>query len=395
MAGVASPPTTSFDDIELHKENIQPLASGRSARALAQVLSARASPVVLRGELAVKQAEFEKELNTASELDDPFEVWVRYVNWTVETFPAGNSHDSGLLHLLERATREFLHEEQYKNDPRYLKLWIQYIQNHSDAPREAFAYIARHNIGQRLALFYEEFATLLESIGRKNQAAEIYQMGIENNARPVERLVRKFDEFKQRLVHNPPAEDEPSSPALRAVRPALATKPLGGALGGPEDQQQQPQPQPAPAKKPARQKMAVFSDADAGSSAKAPSTSKETAGWEEIGTREHRSKENAIESKPFAGQTLKQEGGKKSSSGGKLMVFRDTVSILPCNMYSFSSLIIIYLMFCASRTNTTAPFRFVLSVLTAPTTTEIHWSYNNYTRQTSRTRGRKFKFIIP
>lgn len=328
MAGDASPPTTSFDDIELHKENIQPLASGRSARALAQVLSARATPVVLRGELAAKQAEFEKELKTASELDDPFEVWVRYVSWTVENFPSGNSHDSGLLHLLERATREFLHEEQYKNDPRYVKLWIQYIQNHSDAPREAFAYIARHNIGQRLALFYEEFAALLESIGRKNQAAEIYQMGIENNARPVDRLVRKFDEFKQRLEHNPPAADEPTSPALRAVRPALAAKPLGGGLGGgtsPEDQPQpQSQPQPVPTKKPARQKMAVFSDADAGPSAKA---TKGTAGWDEIGTREHRSKENTIDSKPFAGQTLKQEG-KKPSSGGKLMVFRDTVSIL-------------------------------------------------------------------
>lgn len=329
MAGDASPPTTSFDDIELHKENIQPLASGRSARALAQALSPRASPVTLRGELAVKQAEFEKELRTASELDDPFEVWVRYVNWTVENFPSGNSHDSGLLNLLERATREFLHEEQYKNDPRYVRLWIQYIQNHSDAPREAFAYIARHNIGQRLALFYEEFAALLESIGRKNQAAEIYQMGIENNARPVDRLVRKFDEFRQRLEHNPPAEDEPSSPALRAVRPALAAKPLSGGLGGPEDQQPQPQPQsqPVPARKPARQKMAVFSDSDAGPSAKAATGG--TTGWEEIGTREHRSKENTTESKPFGGQTLKQEGGKKASSGGKLMVFRDTVSIPP------------------------------------------------------------------
>lgn len=363
MAGDASPPTTSFDDIELHKENIQPLASGRSARALLQVLSARASPVVLRGELAVKQAEFEKELKTASDLDDPFEVWVRYVSWTVENFPSGNSHDSGLLNLLERATREFLHEEQYKNDPRYVKLWIQYIQNHSDAPREAFAYLARHNIGQRLALFYEEFAALLESIGRKNQATEIYQMGIENNARPVDRLVRKFDEFKQRLEHNPPAVDEPTSPALRAVRPALAAKPLGGGLGGgtsPEDQQplpqSQPRPQPAPAKKPARQKMAVFSDADAGPSAKA---TKETTGWEEIGTREHRSKENTMESKPFAGQTLKQEGGKKSS-GGKLMVFRDTVSILPVQLAPFSSLTIISHVY-ASRTNTTAPFsiRFV------------------------------------
>lgn len=329
MAG-DSPPTTSFDDIELHKENIQPLASGRSARALVQVLSSRASPVTLRGENAVKQAEFEQELKTASELDDPLEVWVRYVNWTVETFPSGNSHDSGLVHLLERVTREFLHEDQYKNDPRYLKLWIQYIQNFSDAPREAFAYVARHDIGQKLALFYEEFAALLESIGRKNQATEIYQTGIENNARPVDRLLRKYEEFKQRLEHNPPAEDEPSSPALRTMRPALAAKPLGDGLGvGLGASAEQQQQQPAPKKVPAKKKMAIFSDAGADPSTAAEASKKETSGWQEIGTREHRKKENIVESRPFAGQTLKQEGGKKLSEGGKLMVFRDTVSVLP------------------------------------------------------------------
>ncbi|KAG0643780.1 Mad3/BUB1 homology region 1-domain-containing protein [Tuber brumale] len=328
---MADDDTTSFDQIELHKENIQPLASGRSARALVASLSSRSNPVFARAEHAAKQAEFEEELRASLDLDDPLEVWVRYVNWTQETFPSGHSTDSGLLQLLERATQTFIHEQHYKNDPRYLRLWIQYIQSFSDAPREAFAYLARHDIGQRLALFYEEYAALLEKMGRKRQAGEIYQTGMENNARPTDRLLRKFEEYMQRLEHDPPADDEPSSPALPAVRPALAAKPFGGGLGsgglgGSPTTQQQPQA-PQPKLKQAKQKMAIFSDADATTTSKAPNTiEKPTSGWENIGTLEQRKKENTIEARPWAGEVLKQEGV-KTKSAEKMMIFRDESSL--------------------------------------------------------------------
>jgi checkpoint serine/threonine-protein kinase len=323
-------PTTNFDLIEGHKENIQPIRSGRSARALAASLSPlSANPHAVRSEHAARQSEFEEELKTASELDDPLEVWLRYINWTIETFPSGHSSESGLLPLLERATKEFLHDGQYKNDPRYLKLWVQYAQNFSDAPREVYAYLARNDIGQRLALFYEEYAALLETMGRKNQAAEIYQSGIENNANPIKRLQRKYDEFLQRMEANPPAADEPSSPALPTVRPALAAKPFGGSaitggLGGASEPQRQSQPEST---KPVKQKMAIFSDADRPAGEKVL-PARATGGWENIGSLQHRKKENAQEPKPWAGETLKQQG--KAPEADKLMVFRDTgVSLSP------------------------------------------------------------------
>lgn len=321
--------TTSLDQIELHKENIQPLASGRSARALVASLSSRSNPVFARGEHAAKQSQFEEELRGSSDLDDPLEVWIRYINWTQETFPAGHSADSGLLQLLERATQTFIHEQPYKNDPRYLRLWVQYIRDFSDSPREAFAYLARHDIGQRLALFYEEYASLLEKMGRKRQAGEIYQIGMENNARPKERLLRKFEEYMQRLEADPPADDEPSSPAIPPVRPALAAKPLGGGgLGGSPVIERQQQQQARP--KPAKQKMAVFLDADAAPSRIGTTTAeKPTAGWENIGTLEHRKKENTQESRPWAGEVMKQDGAtRKAMPGeGKLMIFRDEQSV--------------------------------------------------------------------
>ena len=32
-----------------------------------------------------------------------------------------------IVPLLQRATRTFQDEEQYKNDPRYLRMWIRYV----------------------------------------------------------------------------------------------------------------------------------------------------------------------------------------------------------------------------------------------------------------------------
>jgi len=347
-------PTTNFDLIEGHKENIQPIRSGRSARALAASLSPLTSkPHAMRSEHRARQDEFEEELLTASEMDDPLEVWLRYIKWTVETFPSGHSADSGLLPLVERATKEFIHDDQYKNDPRYLKLWVQYAQDYSDAPREVYAYLARNGVGQRLAMFYEEYAALLETLGRRSQADEIYQMGIDANANPIKRLQRKYDEFLQRMAANPPNDDEPSSPALPAVRPALAAKPLGGlvasgGLGGTPDPQAQPQPV---ANKLVKMKMTIFSDADAPPSDKS-ALARATGGWDNIGSIHHRKKENEMEAKPWAGETLKSHG--KAPTTEKLMVFRDTVSFLsallplyPTGPFSFSHVV-------RSRTNSLA-----------------------------------------
>lgn len=308
-----------FSLIEPHKENILPLSTGRSARALVTALSGTPD------EHQSERESFENELLTAADLDDPLDVWTRYVNWTLNTYPSGNSGQSQLLPLLERATRTFLHDSHYKNDPRYVKFWVLYIQRFSDAPREHFTYLARNDIGQRLALFYEEFAAYLESVGRRAQAKEVYQMGVENGARPRERLVRKFEEFIHRCEANPIREDEPRSPALPAVRPALAAKALpfgGGAEGGFPDPQAQV-PTAAAGPKPKREKMAIFSDTDNGAPS-APVLGPGTNGWDNIGTLEHRRKENIMEPVPWAGQTMKQtSSGGKALGGEKLAIFRD------------------------------------------------------------------------
>ncbi|TAQ89302.1 hypothetical protein B7494_g2385 [Chlorociboria aeruginascens] len=319
-----------FEIIENQKENIQSLPGGRSARTLANLFSpsplhslSTPTPSDSKNLNDAIRKEYEAELVNISESDDPLDIYDRYVRWTLDAYPSAQATPaSQLLPLLERATKTFLTSAQYKNDPRYLKLWISYIRFFSETPRETFAFLARHNIGEGLALFYEEFAAWLEGAGRWTQAEEVYKLGIDREARPTARLLRKFNEFQQRFEQRPRDGNEPSSPALPTVRPALAAKIDPFAPAAPSDSQAlRPNSGVGGSMtKNGRQKLMIFSDGD--DAAPALASGEGTNGWESIGSLAERKKENVMEPKPWVGETLKA-GGKKSST--KMAVFKDEV----------------------------------------------------------------------
>ncbi|PWY78248.1 hypothetical protein BO70DRAFT_317027 [Aspergillus heteromorphus CBS 117.55] len=323
----ASEDLINFDIIENQKENIQSLPGGRSARELARIFSPRDSTDVLAAPSpndtrtvndAIRQ-EYKAELQAIGESDDPLDIYDRYVKWTLNAYPSAQAtSESGLLPLLERAVKSFLSSAHYKNDPRYLRLWLHYIRLFSDSPRETFAFLARHRIGEGLALYYEEFAAWLETAGRWTQADEVYRLGIDKEARPAERLARKYSEFQYRY-DNHTQDNGPSSPALPAIRPALAAK-VDPFVSTDESPVQRPAParEAAPKTKSGKPKMAIFSDADSPSQ---PAVSGPAQGWDSIGSLHERRKENKVEAKPWAGETLK--AGKKPAPVQKMAIFRD------------------------------------------------------------------------
>ena len=324
-----------FDIIETHKENIQSLPGGRSAKALASTfapltISSRAPSLEDTRNLndAIRH-DYEIELAAIADSDDPLDIYDRYVKWTLNAYPSAQATpESQLRSTLERATKAFQSATHYKNDPRYLKLWLNYIRFFSDAPRETFAYLSRHSIGEGLALFYEEFAAWLEGAGRWTQAEEVYKLGIEREARPTERLVRKFAEFQHRFESRPRDDDEPSSPALPTVRPALAAKVDPFALSTPRPADPQaPRSNGVGGSSVARggrQKLAIFSDTDEPLSTTKNAFGGPAKGWDNIGSIAERRKENTIEARPWAGETLR--AGKKLNGPPKMMVFKDEVS---------------------------------------------------------------------
>ncbi|EHL02692.1 putative Mitotic spindle checkpoint component mad3 [Glarea lozoyensis 74030] len=174
--------------------------------------------------------------------------------------------------------------------------------------------------GGRSARALAKFAAWLEGAGRWTQAEEVYKLGIDKEARPAPRLLRKFNEFQQRYAQQPEDVMQPSSPALPTVRAALGVKVDPFAAAAPRDPQA-PRPNSgvggSATTKSGKPKLAIFSDADEA----APAVSGAgTTGWQSIGSLSDRKKENVMAPKPMVGETLKA-GGKKSST--KMAVFKD------------------------------------------------------------------------
>lgn len=298
-------PLVDFDTIEQSKENIAPTPRGRSAVALAKAFQpGHHSPHDLRSEHASIRAQFEKDIASSSLLDDPLDVWLRYIKWTDEAFPQGQSTESGIARLLERCTEQFKNDKQYKSDPRYLRVWLAYS-TYSDSPLDIFVFLQRNEIGQELALYYEEYAAVLEKMNRKRKADEVFQMGLLKEARPVARLQKRYAEFSLRLQTNPPDPNEPSTPPapLRTILGASQVKPPSGDV-----------PRTTP-------KIQVFTDSE--EPAVRPGSA---GGWESIGTLAERKKENTVAPKPWAGEKMPMRGSSSAAAPAeRLIVFKDEV----------------------------------------------------------------------
>ena len=300
--------TVEFDAIESAKENVMPSADGYSAGSLAKAFAQTSFD--RQEEKQAKRQAFEQEVaNSSDDLDDPLEVWTRYINWVRESYPQGHTTESGLITLIERCTRHFLSYPQYKDDPRYLRLFILYTR-YFDAPVDIYLFLEMNQIGLSLALFYEEYAGLMEMQGRFGKAESVYLMGLHKEARPVERLKRKYNEFKARMMMLPQGVEEPASPKLRPVRTVL-----GQAI---EDMQQ---PQAAPANPSSR--IQIFADPDGVESA-------DGAPWEAIGTLRERRKENIQEAKQWKGEILPMTGSRPLESGERLQIYKDQVMMNLC-----------------------------------------------------------------
>ena len=178
------------------KENFQPVRDGRKPEVLLDSKSKERIVLQPKG-IEAQRVRFVEAIERYTG-DDPLEKWVEYIKWTKDTFVSGGK-TSELLPLLEKCTREFHQSDQYRNDIRYLRVWIMYADCLPD-PSDVFSYMMDHNIGQVHALFFIAYATFCELTRNYALADSTYQKGIQAGAAPLDRLEAKFTEFQHRMV---------------------------------------------------------------------------------------------------------------------------------------------------------------------------------------------------
>jgi hypothetical protein len=177
--GAEEYPIIDCDVLEAAKENIQPLAKGRRATALSAILATphaqRENQLIATRHRLRMNVDLAMEDSTPSddndgEVDpdaDPLEAYCTLVYWVVENYPQGHSAESGLLELLEEATRVLKDHQggKWRQDLRYLKLWVLYA-SYVEKPTIIYKFCMVNEIGTNYALLYEEAALALERAGR-------------------------------------------------------------------------------------------------------------------------------------------------------------------------------------------------------------------------------------
>ncbi|KAI9438565.1 hypothetical protein H4582DRAFT_2119865, partial [Lactarius indigo] len=193
------------------------------------------------------------EIALEDEDDNPLEAYCQLIYWTLENYPQGHSAESGLLELLEEATRILKdHRDGY---------WRTDLRLPQTNPTIIYRYLLANDIGTTFALLYEEFAI-----------DEIYLLGVNRQASPIERLQAKHREFQKRMMLAIPLDPpHPPEQPQSAAATDLAHLPKPNA------------------------RLQVFVDPFGGPGEGSQSQAAEDAvatPWGELGTRKERIKEN-------------------------------------------------------------------------------------------------------
>ncbi|KAL2610840.1 hypothetical protein R1flu_022532 [Riccia fluitans] len=323
---------------ELSKENVQPMKSGHCVAILNESLKAKTEGRSRSSVLETQRREFLEAIEQYNG-EDPLEPWMRCIKWTRDAYPSIGPQ-SELVRILEGCTRQFLKDERYRDDPRYLRVWVQYADTCTD-PTDVFAFLEANNIGQTHALFYIAYATTMEA--RKNyiKSEEIYRIGIARRAEPLGRIQtmcksflvrmhrrneRRIREEQELLLNGPTASTEPQS---RSFGPNSAYPET--QFGGNRERQAPAPPPFSRSNRSMNTKMSVFVDPEFQDSMDTHNhnveepgpSSRQTTPWYSLPSEGDRKKENSQQPTKWTEAKVKQSVPFSDGRHSKLDVYVD------------------------------------------------------------------------
>ncbi|KAK2399769.1 putative inactive serine/threonine-protein kinase bub1 [Trifolium repens] len=180
---------------ETFKENVRPLKRGRNVNILNNALKSNTDNHLKKSLLDQRRKLIEAIDDYKGE--DPLLPWLECMKWVQEAFPPGGD-SSGLVVIYEQCVRAFWHSEQYKDDLRYLKVWLEYADNCYDK-EVIYAFLDANGIGKTHSDFYISYALHLEVKNKFKAANQTFELGISRNAQPIEKLKAAYRKF---LVHS-------------------------------------------------------------------------------------------------------------------------------------------------------------------------------------------------
>jgi len=176
--------------------------------------------------MAAADAEQEKELLSSVVGDirsysgsDPLRPWLRGMRKMERALPPATLREK-LPRFLQKCAQEFQDDARYRDDPRYLRVWIQLMDYVADA-KPLLKKMERNRIGLKRASFYMAYALYYEKHKRFSDADKMYNLGIQNLAEPISELHKAHEQFilrmesykrrKDKLQERIPTKADPSA----------------------------------------------------------------------------------------------------------------------------------------------------------------------------------------
>jgi len=180
------------DALDLTKENIRPLKQGRKPIQLETALQAQ-SNVQIQQKLNKEKEKYEHAIHIY-EGDDPLAPRFEYIKWLEQVY-LNSGPESIVLILVEETVQKFKNDPKYKQDPRFVKILITFIENQPNA-LELYQTVYNQGLGTMCALFYRAWADLLDRFNDFKRVDQIYLLGIQLKAEPVEELEQAHLQFQ-------------------------------------------------------------------------------------------------------------------------------------------------------------------------------------------------------
>jgi len=223
---------------ETCKENVQPIKRGRSTKGLGKGFTTDRVEA-----LEEQEAAFERGIAGLSDSRQLLDAYVQYFKWTRDAFPSSSDKAQ---HLLERATAELKDNAELKNEPRFVKMWIEYA-DMVRTPGEIFSFMQSNKIGERVALFWIAWAFVAEKAENFKLTDQIFQKGLQKVSTLKERerhdealisrargekelLSKRYHQFQRRLARH--YINQASDAAVTADEHQTDRVALGGLRSG-------------------------------------------------------------------------------------------------------------------------------------------------------------------
>ncbi|XP_077245710.1 mad3/BUB1 homology region 1 isoform X2 [Tasmannia lanceolata] len=128
---------------------------------------------------------------------DPLLPWLQGIRKMKESLPPHILKEK-LPRFLQKCALTFESDRHYRNDLRYLRVWVQ-LMDFVDDPKMLLRTMEKNRIGTKLALYYQAYALYFEKHKKFEESEKMYHLGVQNLAEPAAELHKSYEQFLLRM----------------------------------------------------------------------------------------------------------------------------------------------------------------------------------------------------